>query len=329
MGTSEILNRNLNALERHSAQAAHQLRMAQPVEGLSWFDAAPDGAQGAMLWRDGKRMTLASRYRPIEEAERFAEELVVADHPAVLLVGLGAGHHARVLSQRLGPKGVLMIHEPSPALARAVLATHDLSDVLERSGVYFWCGAVEDSDLTVPLEPIAPLLIQGVKVMTHPSARLIDGEGSQQFIESFHRVLAYMRTLIATTLVNTAVTCRNLTMNLGQYAAGATINALKDAYAGRPVVVVSAGPSLAKNASLLAEPGVRDRVVIIAVQTALRPLLDRGVRPHFVTALDYHEISQQLLRRSSCARRCHVGGRAQKPSCDSQQLSGADSTFAQ
>jgi hypothetical protein len=34
--------------------------------------------------------------------------------------------------------------------------------------------------------------------------------------------------------------------------------------------------------------------VIIAAQTTLRPLLDAGVRPHFVTALDFHEISRRF-----------------------------------
>ena len=46
--------------------------------------------------------------------------------------------------------------------------------------------------------------------------------------------------------------------------------------------------------SALYEPGVRDRCVIIAVQTTLKPLLEAGVRPHFVTALDFHEISRRF-----------------------------------
>src|SRR5690606_40379692 len=37
-----------------------------------------------------------------------------------------------------------------------------------------------------------------------------------------------------------------------------------------------------------------DLVVVIAVQTVLRPMLDRGIRPDFVTALDYHEISTRF-----------------------------------
>src|SRR5690606_30118257 len=67
-----------------------------------------------------------------------------------------------------------------------------------------------------------------------------------------------------------------------------------DAAQGFPAVVVSAGPSLRRNMKLLAEPGVRDRVVIIAVQTVLKPLLAAGIKPHFVTALDFHEISKRF-----------------------------------
>ena len=34
--------------------------------------------------------------------------------------------------------------------------------------------------------------------------------------------------------------------------------------------------------------------MIIATQTTVRPLLLAGIRPHFVTALDYHEISRRF-----------------------------------
>src|SRR5690606_8953829 len=64
--------------------------------------------------------------------------------------------------------------------------------------------------------------------------------------------------------------------------------------AGRTAILVAAGPSLSRNVDRLRDPSVRERAVIVAVQTALKPLLSRGVRPHFVTTLDYHEISAQF-----------------------------------
>ena len=39
---------------------------------------------------------------------------------------------------------------------------------------------------------------------------------------------------------------------------------------------------------------MRRNVIVISAQTTLKPLLDRGIRPDFVTALDYHEISRRF-----------------------------------
>jgi len=116
------------------------------------------------------------------------------------------------------------------------------------------------------------------------------GEALGKFAKMVTDILAYCRTNVATALVNASRTCRNLAQNLGPYAAGATVNELHQAAAGCPAVLVSAGPSLVKNVDLLRDPALRANVVVIAVQTALRPLLDRGIRPDFVTALDYSPI---------------------------------------
>ena len=61
-----------------------------------------------------------------------------------------------------------------------------------------------------------------------------------------------------------------------------------------PAICVSAGPSLVKNIDLLKDPALRRGVYLIAAQTALRPLLDRGIRPDFVTALDYSPVSRRF-----------------------------------
>jgi hypothetical protein len=70
---------------------------------------------------------------------------------------------------------------------------------------------------------------------------------------------------------------------------------LRDAYKGRPAIIVSAGPSLRKNKHLLKDAS--ERAVIVAVQTTLQPLLEMGVEPHFVTSLDYHEICTRFFER--------------------------------
>ena len=64
---------------------------------------------------------------------------------------------------------------------------------------------------------------------------------------------------------------------------------LKSQMADIPAAVVSAGPSLDKNIQLLKRGA--EKFLIIAVSTALKPLLKTGVFPDFIVAIDPDETS--------------------------------------
>lgn len=294
---STVLDRNLAALSRHNAVAAEQIRQSAPIDGLEWT-AARDGAESASVAAqsdDGRliRITLASRHQPLTDAEQFAAKANLNDHGTIIVLGFGLGYHVSKLADRVAGKGLLAIYEPDAGLMRSVLERIDYSTMFAR-GVLLLLGSPDEAEMTRRFEPHASLITQGVEFLSHAPTRRLHETDLTAFTEKFTKVVAFVRTTMATTLVNAALTCRNLAHNIGHYAAGATVNELAGAAAGYPAVLVSAGPSLAKNVALLSEPGMRERVVIIAVQTVLKPLLDRGIRPHFVTALDYHEISARF-----------------------------------
>jgi hypothetical protein len=79
------------------------------------------------------------------------------------------------------------------------------------------------------------------------------------------------------------------------YIATPCLSRLKDAYRAQPAVIVSAGPSLRKNKHLLKD--AQGKAVLIAVQTTLQPMLELGVEPNFVTALDYHDICTRFFEK--------------------------------
>ena len=81
----------------------------------------------------------------------------------------------------------------------------------------------------------------------------------------------------------------------GRYLANTLINVpticsesdaarLSGLFKGRPAIVVAAGPSLDRNLTLLERH--RDRVVLIAVDTAVRPLLSAGLEPDLIVSVD-------------------------------------------
>jgi SAM-dependent methyltransferase len=85
----------------------------------------------------------------------------------------------------------------------------------------------------------------------------------------------------------------NTLTNLPVVACEADASALCDAFTDVPAVVVGAGPSLDANLSALYD--LQDRALLIAVDTAVRPLLAAGIRPHLVVSVDPSEANARHL----------------------------------
>ncbi|MHB1155725.1 MAG: motility associated factor glycosyltransferase family protein [Phycisphaerales bacterium] len=297
---ADMLEKNLAALRGRDAATAERLAGATAHEGVSFFDALREeraiSATISVKGEDGteRRVTLASRHTPVAEAKRFADQADLKEHGCIVMMGVGVGHHVAELAERVRGRGLLVAYEPDERLLRAVMERVDCVKWMGAEDVMVFTGEVELAEITRRLESQVAHVAAGVQILTYGPTRQLQGERLGKFGTSLTQFVAYCRTNVATTLVNSAATCRNYANNLAYYAAGAGLEDLRDAAKGYLAVLVSAGPSLAKNVHLLAQPGVRDRVVVIAVQTVLKPLLERGVKPHFVTALDYHEISRRF-----------------------------------
>jgi len=106
---------------------------------------------------------------------------------------------------------------------------------------------------------------------------------------------SFCNTSVTTLVVNGRLTFENIARNLPWYGAAPGVARLAGCYAGKPAIIVSAGPSLRKNKHLLKE--AQGHAVLIAVQTTLQPLLEAGITPQFVTSLDYHEICTRFFQR--------------------------------
>lgn len=289
-----ILRRNLAAIATHSPEAARAIADAGPCPDAS-FEIARDGLLTASI-RDpwARRTLLASRHAPAHEADRLAET-VDLDRAAVIVIrGFALGHHARSILARGRSAALLVIFEPDTALLRAVLERQDHAGWLADPLVRVVAAQADAAALGRALEGSEGLVALGLTIVDHPASTRRLGPAAEAFATTLAAVVRSIRTNVVTTLAQADTTIRNQLMNLGAYARAEGIAPLRGRCAGRPAIVVSAGPSVRRNLHRLAEHRVRERFVIVAVQTMLRPMLDAGIRPHFVTALDYHEISRRF-----------------------------------
>lgn len=287
--TQSYLEKNLACLGDRNRDLAEAVRTAGPHTAIE-FATTPQHVPAAAL----KGMQLCSRHRPLEEAQRQVDEIDLVEHAAVVVLGFGLGYHVRRLAERSAKATLIIVFEPDLALLRSVFENVDHSSWLNDALVLFITDANDRGVLAKKLEGAESILAQGVHFFEHPASRGRLSQHTSSFTALFSEFITAAKTTLMTTLMRSVDTTRNLVLNLDHYAAGPGIAELRGVAAGRAAVVVSAGPSLHKNMHLLKDAAVRERCVIIAVQTTLKPLLSAGIQPHFVTALDYHEISRRF-----------------------------------
>ena len=289
MTPESALAANLGCLGKRNAELREKLDAVEPRRDVVFNDTP----QRVLCVSIGAT-ALCSRHRPLDEAARLAEQVDLVEHAVVVILGFGAGYHVRALAERLGSSGIIVVLEPDLGLLRAVLERIDHSSWMKSAQLLFVTDAGDRGTLARKLEGTESIIAQGVAFLEHPPSRRRIGEHGRRFTEIFTELVTASKITFMTTLMRSVDTVRNLLLNLDHYAAGAGLVDLEQVAAGHPAIVVSAGPSLHRSLDLLAAPGVRQRAVIIAAQTTLRPLLAAGVRPHFVTALDFHEISRRF-----------------------------------
>ncbi len=283
------LEKNLAAIALQDPALADCLRSTTPRADLEFIET-PEGPSA----RASGGPLLASARAPVAEGVRLGASVDIMEVGAVCVLGFALGYHVADIARRLRKTGVLLCYEPDLPLLRAVLERVDHSEWIAQTNLIVLTDPDDAPAVSRALAGIEGVIALGFTFLAHPPSKARLGEGADRLVASVTGVLKAVRTTLVTTLVQGETTLRNAVMNLDHYAACGGIAELRGACAGRPAVVVAAGPSLERNIDLLAEPGVRDRVVIVAVQTVLRQLLARGIRPHYVTALDHHEISRRF-----------------------------------
>lgn len=289
---TDTLNQNLMILRQQDRELAQRIEAAQPAE-LDWVESR-SGPMTASVEHNGRALWLASKYDPAKEAAKQVEGIKHDKIACVVVLGLGVGYHVAELHQQMGARGVMIVFEADPGMWRAVLERIDHRVWLMRGELVLADAKTDRAALLERIEKHAGTVTQGTHLLTHPPSRQRNETATKDFGKMVAEVLAFCRTNVATALVNSARTCRNLASNIDHYAAGADTDELHNIAQGYPAVCVAAGPGLVKNVDLLSDPDTRSKVIVIAAQTALKPLLARGIRPDFVTALDYSHISSRF-----------------------------------
>ena len=286
------LVKNLAALWTVDPALAEAIEALHPEEGYPVQMSKAGPPTVSVTTAAGRTVAMHSRYQPVDEARRLIEKIEVANRLVFFVYGFGLGYHVELLFEEGGKEAVIFIFEPDVRMLRTALGRRDLSELIASRRVYFF-RQIEKGDLLNQLMPHTALISVGAQRVEHPPSMEVAGEFHRQMQLWVDEFASFARTSLSTIVLNSRKTAQNVARNLAWYLATPAISRLQNRFKGRPAVIISAGPSIRKNKHML--PRLKGHAVLIATQTMLRPMLEMGVEPDFVTSLDYHDICTRFF----------------------------------
>lgn len=289
---NDMFLHNIRALWRCDAALAmrvdavfdHERFALEPTRSGEWTTK--------MTTESGQDLYLHSRYDPIAEAKKLAATVAIEDKFCFVVCGLGLGYHLLALYERLKGDVIIICVEPSVALVATAMSCLDFTELIE-SRRFVILTEADKSRLHERLQPYNALIMLGAEFLQHPPSMRIASLLQNEITQTLSEFFTYTRMTLMTLVANAKITCQNIAMNFCHYVSTPPIDLLKDRFAGNPAIVISAGPSLSRNMDQL--ESLKGKAVMVAVQTAIKPLLKRGIVPDFVTSLDFHEMSTKFF----------------------------------
>jgi hypothetical protein len=289
----QLLADNLAALRETNPSLADRLARLGPADQLDLQPSRSGPPTVRVAGSDGVARLLHSAYDPLREAKALVDANLHPDALCYVLCGFGLGYAAAEMLDRLPDDAAVVAAEPSDALLAAAFGQHDFSAAIRARRLVFLTSP-QLSHVHEQLGALNLHMAAGLRLVVWPAAEATAGPFFAEVRKAVTDYVAFARMTLVTVLINHEKTLVNVANNLGRYVTTPPMEILRNRFPGRCAVVISAGPSL--NGSLPTLRRIADRVVLIAVQTALRPLLDAGIRPHFVTTLDYGEVGAKFFQ---------------------------------
>lgn len=206
----------------------------------------------------------------------------------VIVTGIGLGH-ALDEASAFGSLKVLAI-EPDPGLAALFLARRDWRDWVSSGRLRLltgpdYRGATDVARFLDGLSEI-PIVAHPLRLQVEPRAVAVATVVAGRVAKSARSNGEARRRFAGPYLLQTLA-------NLPAIGREAGVDGLDQACRGIPAIIVGAGPSLDANVADLRRLG--ERGLIIAADTAVRPLLAAGAPPHIAVAADSSDLNARHL----------------------------------
>lgn len=208
-----------------------------------------------------------------------------------VFLGLGLGYELmyfiEAMSKEQNTEFLLVVEKDIKIFIKALEAS-DLRAILKNYRIKFLVGEDIDNLFVVFREYLSEqnkyLYLKTVNYIDLPIALKLDKEYYLEVIKKFREAGVFHVNYYGNDPNDSLIGLVNILKNINEIIYNPGINLLYEKFKGKPAIIASTGPSLNKNKHLL--KGLEDKALIVAPDASLKVLLELGVKPHIVTALE-------------------------------------------
>ena len=286
-----LYEKNIKLLTQYYPGMDINLKNAKEQEDISVQEKlSKDGEKILKITKKGHSCYLAGKRNAKEPPhEWFKEQGELSENYIYIFMGIGNVGYLRELIENVKVHLNIIIYEPSIQIFKKAMESIDLSKGMENHLIVFWIEGVGEMTLDkmdTILEKVIKLeRLDELQLFVLPNYDVLFPDAKERLLKKCEDIALDQRVNYNTAMAFSKVTSINTLCNAKYLCTGyKTIQLFGAIPQDVTGIVVAAGPSLNKNIQEL--KSAKGKSFIIAVDTALKPLLNAGIVPDMFFIVD-------------------------------------------
>lgn len=245
--------------------------------------------------RNNKRVHLHSSFNPVKEAKKYADTLDYSKNSMVIVFGFGLGYHIREIMNRVSKDSKIIVIESKLDIYLNALKNVDITDILESEKVIIMLGS--DNEIKFKMDELFRsrifILSSNLQFFFLPGQEILFGNSYDNVRKGIMDSIKNLYFEIGNDVEDTLIGVRQNFENIDEIIENPGCDRFEDIYKDKPAIIVSAGPSLAKNVDLLKD--VVGKALILCVDASIKVLVEKGITPDAILSIERGLPTYQLF----------------------------------
>ncbi|WP_099190206.1 motility associated factor glycosyltransferase family protein [Tepidibacter mesophilus] len=249
---------------------------------------------------EDRQVYIHSKYDPINEAINNIKDITECNVDNIfILLGMGLGYNLIELDKLVNENADIIVLEPNREIFNLANQNIEIKEILEKSNI----KVILEEDIESFEFELKNIFLKNqyrnIKLYRLNSYENIYKNYFNNIEDIIYIQKKQLKFHIDTANILAEKITKNSIFNIKHLIyRGNDINKLKNKFKGKSAIIVSAGPSLEKNIDKL-KKAQNNSIIISGVRT-LKPLLEKGIRPHFICNIDPNDIAYELVENHIC-----------------------------